>query len=392
MLRVAPKARTRDVAAVTAPALFVAVMAAMLAIALTGCGASEPDGKQVSAAGDVRSMGLLSESEGWILTTQELRITTNGGDSWKTITPDKVAVDTISTVRFLNPHQGWVLAAAGAGAGTDVQFVVARTEDGGTTWQTTPVNSAGADGDNLSLAGYLTFLDDSHGWAVLVGVTSSNFSAGQLFRTSDGGQTWEKLSIPIAAPVSFASKDDGVAAGGPAGDQLFITADGGVSWKRERPPLPSALASAYPVYGSPAYYAPSTLVIPVSFVSDSPSVGVLISTDGGQSWELTGSATIDQSVSIGAGVPSDVVDGQTVVVVEVNGSKIHSSADAGAKWSTTSPNGLPAGVVDVDFVSAEVGWALVQTNDCLTFKDNCVQSQNVYATTDAGQTWEEIGF
>jgi photosystem II stability/assembly factor-like uncharacterized protein len=85
-----------------------------------------------------------------------------------------------------------------------------------------------------------------------------------------------------------------------------------------------------------------------------------------------------------------VVDEQTVVEVELDGSKVYTSDDAGENWSLVSPKGLPTGVVDIDFTSADAGWALVQTNECLTLKDNCIQAQDVHATKDGGQTWAPL--
>jgi photosystem II stability/assembly factor-like uncharacterized protein len=246
--------------------------------------------------------------------------------------------------------------------------------------------------DNLSpnSAAYISFLDQKRGWVVWRSATSTQFSAGVLFRTSDGGATWQKLHIPLGEPVAFANEKDGVVAGGPAGDKAFATHDGGMTWEPLKLQIPAELASAYPAFGTPVFFSAQEGVLPASFNSDRSAFGFYSTSDGGRTWKLTGVTTTGESLGVGNLTAADPVNASTLIRVSTDGGKLFSTTDKGANWSILSPNGLPSGVVDIDFASAKVGWALVQTNTCLSFKDNCVQSQDVYKTSDGGQTWSVV--
>jgi photosystem II stability/assembly factor-like uncharacterized protein len=71
---------------------------------------------------------------------------------------------------------------------------VYRTSDGGDTWVRTSFNPSRA----LTLN--LRFLDAKKGFVLGTG----DFESTTLFRTENGGETWERLSIPMtfmAVPV-----------------------------------------------------------------------------------------------------------------------------------------------------------------------------------------------
>ena len=61
-----------------------------------------------------------------------------------------------------------------------------------------------------------------------------NSSAADLYRTSDGGLTWDRLRLPFDGRIHFITPSIGwiigsCCTGAPRG--LFRTADGGVPWQ-----------------------------------------------------------------------------------------------------------------------------------------------------------------
>jgi photosystem II stability/assembly factor-like uncharacterized protein len=133
----------------------------------------------------------------------------------------------------VDTQSGW-LALTGLEASGSIAYRLARTSDGGATWQVIPLSLfAPGDPDALAEAIYLHFVDAQTGWLVVKRATSSNFSLDVLFKTMDGGQTWTELALPIGEPVYFVTPDLGWVAGGPAGDQLYRTRDGGQSWQAQ---------------------------------------------------------------------------------------------------------------------------------------------------------------
>jgi photosystem II stability/assembly factor-like uncharacterized protein len=77
------------------------------------------------------------------------------------------------------------------------------------------------------------------------------------------------------------------------------------------------------------------------------------------------------------------------IAVTPQGSKVFSRVDGGRHWLVVSPNVLPSGVPELDFVSEGVGWARVQVSGCRAFKEDCYTYQ-VYQTADGGQTWKRL--
>lgn len=203
----------------------------------------------------IETFGLVSASAGWLLLDQRLYRTDDGGGTWTEITPPDLGQAAIRAAAFPDPEHGWLaltapVGADNAGADNGPGYSLARTDDGGRTWQRLPLDLF-APGDPAALAGavYLQFLDEQMGWLVVKRATSRNFSLGTLFRTDDGGATWVRLTLPIGEPVAFVSRDLGRVSGGAAGDEHYQTRDGGRTWQAvEAAPVASPEAAA-PISG-----------------------------------------------------------------------------------------------------------------------------------------------
>lgn len=164
---------------------------------------------------DIREFHLLSAEGGWLWLNQRLYWTDDGGQRWRDITPLGQA-QAISAVFFLDIQHGWQLLSESAS--TDLpSYALARTANGGRTWQTQSLALLQPDDpDALSHTAYLHFVNAQTGWLVVKRATSNAFSAGALFKTTDGGISWTRLSIPIGEPVYFVNEQVGWTAGGAA--------------------------------------------------------------------------------------------------------------------------------------------------------------------------------
>jgi photosystem II stability/assembly factor-like uncharacterized protein len=129
---------------------------------------------------------------------------------WRNVTPPTLNAGLISAVddvAFTDPQHGWVAAYDCAQA----SVYLYRTSDGGHSWQ-----SLGAPGAHSCGGGptFLSFVDTTHGWMEPV---SPNGPVGDLLRTVDGGVTWslvaslhdEKPGLPCLAPIAFVSRSTG---------------------------------------------------------------------------------------------------------------------------------------------------------------------------------------
>jgi photosystem II stability/assembly factor-like uncharacterized protein len=102
--------------------------------------------------------------------------TTDGGRSWtESWLPEIKFVD---NAFFLNSQTGWI-----AGMNGEEAFIL-RTVDGGLHWEAARVDA----GPGVANIRDVFFLDDCRGWLIS---WAFNEDGTRLFRTRDGGKTWE---------------------------------------------------------------------------------------------------------------------------------------------------------------------------------------------------------
>jgi hypothetical protein len=108
---------------------------------------------------------------------------------------------------------------------------VGKTLDGGLTWQLraleefNPIEPGSTQG-----AVELSFFDANVGYLQIKLASSSNFDLHSLFKTVDGGTTWQEVAVPDSSPVYFADASTGWTVVANRDAPLQITNDGGASW------------------------------------------------------------------------------------------------------------------------------------------------------------------
>jgi len=106
--------------------------------------------------------------------------TTDGGATWNTI-PNLPSVNSVIKLQFINADTGWATSDYGN---------IMKTTDGGTTW-TIQNNFC------FSPASAFHFYDAMNGFA---GGGTVNYNC-KLFRTRDGGVTWENTDLPFGYSI-----------------------------------------------------------------------------------------------------------------------------------------------------------------------------------------------
>lgn len=339
-------------------------------------------------AGYVRAMQRVSATTGWALTSERLARTTDGGSTWIDITPAGVTPSQLIAVRFLDETHGWAIVPGSQSPtppGATV-LLAYRTSDGGATWNSAPVGATSYGGAGPAS---VVFVDSLHGWLVVQLESSSQFTPGDLFTTLDGGLTWSKARIPVAGHISFTSPTMGWVSGGGPGDQMFRTQDGGASWTRQTVALPAG--QTQPVYGVP-HQVGSTDVLFTTFASErNAGAGAYVSRDGGATWQLVGSVAAARPIPVAVTVRVAIVDAQNWFAVFPDAQKVYRTTNGGSSFSAVVPAGLPVGVADISFVSANEGWALNQYGGCTAGKTTCTEFGILSQTKDGGTTWTALG-
>ena len=152
----------------------------------------------------------------------EMAKSTDGGNTWNTLTiPAPLSTYQLNTVDFVNDNTGWVGGFAGAFAPN----LVSKTTDGGATWTTQPIET-NPNGAVISIQ----MIDENYGYLL------AN-SGGAIYTTTNGGAFWKKTTNSFVLTTSWSNmvvlnKDVIILHGGGTSGAKYIarSTDGGNTW------------------------------------------------------------------------------------------------------------------------------------------------------------------
>ncbi len=339
-----------------------------------------------------RLANLVDASTGWVLTDSSLLLTIDSGASWSDVTPPQEPGSSIKGVDFLDGSTGWVAAASpDPTGGASTRIVVLHTTDGGQTWTSSDVDASPAYTDALTAPAYLDFVDPKTGWLEVILASSSNSTAGTLFKTGDGGASWSKVTIPIGGPIAFADNLHGWVADGLPDGKFFVTGDGGTSWAVQSLQPPPGYESSEMIVGIPTRSAGTPSAVAATFISqDSTAVAAYTTSDSGQNWSLANWAKMGPPTGDVAD-PTASLSAGTIEAASVDGSTVEVGLGSDVSPSSFSTTGVPPGdaFVQLSFAGS-IGWAVAQGDQCSADKTNCSQTSSVLVTSDEGRTWATL--
>lgn len=337
---------------------------------------------------NLASIHMTNAADGWGMSAAMYR-TADGGCTWKKVLqPPAAPVDGMGlTAAYYGAEDAWVVSAV-RGA-----LTVYRTTDGGTTWAQTSITASGI----VGIPVLLDFADAEHGWlwAQWIG-GGAGYSPGALYVTEDGGSHWTSVATvsPGAASGTFpqgrktgmalsATGEGWLAGADPAaGGPGFLVAgvDGGQTWTAEHPPI--QVTESPVMLLSPVVLGAGTLGLFVQRTGVATAAGVSppgfqmdTSMDDGETWRP------GEAVAVPAAPQTDVVWSfpDATHGIATNGTTVYVTADAGATWTSFSPNRSLQGVAQLDFLSPRVGFAILAYHEHVLLR-----------TKDGAHTWTPV--
>ena len=328
---------------------------------------------------------LLPGGVGYVLTGSDLALTTDAGSTWRAVAPPGLAAADIRAVTFLDPAHGFVVGLSG----TERQaFTLWRTTDGGQTWASSPlpmpVNADAA--APISIAAP----DASH-WFVSLSLQQSLGlpGPGVLLASSNGGLSWSRQVLPGSGEIAFTTVARGWLA--PVDGGLYRTGNGGRTWQPATIPTPPAFRSALPLAELPTFSDPGNAVVPVTFRRKAgAAVSFLTSTNSGKTWRTAATVMSSPTAAPADRIPAAIADATDWIALSNGGSRLITLTD-GKPTRTLATTGLPLtapgfDLKHVSLTSVTTGWATVST--CVVGTgDACTRGETLYRTEDGGATW-----
>ena len=351
-----------------------------------------------AATGRFRAAGLdmLTMKTGWAWSPSQLLWTGDGGAYWQDVTPPNLPKDSQFIVSVVSASTAW--AAVETTLSDKPPVAVYATTDHGQRWHQHLVQS-----DNG--AAFASCLSATTGWIADNLAGASGTEAMVIQSPPDGGKTWAPLpssffprmlagnghplsNHPIPAygdksGMTWTSRSTGfisMTQGGRAA--LVRTVDGGQNWHSVS--LPHASDQTLDtVVNAPQFFGHGRGLLAVQ--ENTRNLVVYRTRDGGALWQ-------EGAVLPWSWVGPDTVwsfsDGRHGLALRIretthgaiNGAALYATADAGQTWEKLKASGVPLSQVRVlDMVSATAGYAVAPKNP-----------DGLWKTANGGRTWTPV--
>ncbi len=302
---------------------------------------------------------MLDVHNGWAVGTggqrahQHIFRTHDGGQTWRDVSPPELIREDDA---FIKRAEGFFLDAQNArvvyssipqdGANAVSPDTIWRTQDGGQSWEPASLWQSTVHG--TACWDDLTFLDSDNGWYLFDCWQAMGSYVSELYHTMDGGRTWELLDrdgLTNHRGIQFADPDYGwVPINTHFRDALFLAAsdDGGLTWQERQLPYPDGSLD------------------PGQYLNCGVSSPSLQSSQSG--WLIVR-------------CPADRPVGDAY---------LYRSYDGASNWRISPLPGK-----NIFFLDSQTGWALSDSPlDSAAEHDS--GERDLFQTLDGGQTWTEV--
>lgn len=332
--------------------------------------------------------------------------TVDGGLSWYPIAED---ISSIVDLFILDEDRLWVMQQGEPTPiyeeGTDyaleydIPYHVLFTEDGGAIW--TELSSFTS---RVSYRGHydsFTFVNERIGFVSITIARGNAYSAQTIFRTQDGGLSWEEQGVAscdgVHSEIAFLDEQVGWY-GSMLTNTLCETRDGGKSWSEITLPKLTDSPSEILYYNTEPFFFNQRDGILLSYhkpylePTEGFTVNLLRTADGGDTWRIQEEATLVLNNAVNRDSDSEYprsiqfIDEGTGWML-TSEQRLLRYLPAEKSWQTLhdaeSLIGYPRKeqyIYTIEFVSAERGWALAGTRE----------HKWLFQTRDGGKTWQVL--
>ena len=328
----------------------------------------------------VTAIHMFDANTGWAIggltnRGEHVLYTSDGGSTWKDITPPEGQALSgerkIATGFFQDAHTAWVIYAPIDGYPVPTQVVVWHSTDSGATWQAgQPLDMTGL--SEIFVPTDLQFVNGQTGWLVgHVGV-GMNHDYIALYRSHDGGATWERILDPYndTSLIMSCSKNTmlftdpthgwltGDCNGVMAGVLLLKSTDAGSTWQEVTLPGPS---------DAPNMFEDMNVACgsynPFFFGNDLGHLSVNCANFGGQ--QVTHTYYIYTTQDGGSTWTSATYPGEALYFFSADtgwalASKIQLTTNGGKTWKAISNVSWTA---QFDFINEQTGWVVATAGE-----------------------------
>jgi len=296
--------------------------------------------------------------------------------------PMSYGVDEISIV---DANTAWITACDGSGSQTYPKMI-SKTTNGGTTWTPKPISGP----PSTTVVGDIAAVDGNT--AYVVTAPTAGTAGNGVWKTTDGGSNWTKQNVystsSFANLVYFWDANNGWTCGDPVGGkfEMFKTSDGGATWNTvSGAPAPSNDIE----YGLTGVKAVSGDHLWVGTTQGR----ILHSSDRGSTWTANFSPVLDfGSGDSTIGVPGSYghmafKDGSNGLLIAVDNdviASLYESTDGGENWEILDTEGT--------WFFGDIAYVPGTANTYVSTGVNSDAEQGTGSayTTDGGHTWTII--
>lgn len=325
----------------------------------------------------IMNIEMLDEVYGWAVTEENIIRTNDGGVTWYDVTPANLAdAGYLVYTDFFDANHAWV------------QFPdmnrypnggrLYRTVDGGITWEAFNTPFSG---------GAIQFIDEANGWVMADLGVGAGSMAVSVFQTDDGGRTWERTytndpniegsgdTLPLGGiknillPLDAETAWIGGVVYAPGQTYLFRSDDGGETWFNINLVLPENSSESELSVQGMVFVSSTNGLLALRVTSDTPQTIVYLTDDGGNTWEQL-------PVSFeGYGILETPSASEMIFYTA---DQLYVTTDAGQTVEQITPDvQFGDSVIDMSFVNSQSGWIVTSEN-------------SLYRTSDGGVTWSVL--